>query len=211
MVDWAVLVPASAVVAATPGANQLLALHNGVRLGTRTAVIASLGRFAAFVLMVVAVAVGAGALLATSQVIFDVLKWAGVAYLVWLGVRAMRDGFRVRLEEEAQADQQPSRRRSTQLARQEFVVAMANPKALILFTVFLPQFVSSGTGGAASALLAAGMTYIVIEFACAWGYAALGGRIGARGLTHRVRRIMDRFTGAAMLGLAGWLATEHRT
>jgi len=87
-------------------------------------------------------------------------------------------------------------------------VAMANPKALILFTVFLPQFVSSGTSGAAASLLAAGMAYIVIEFVCAWGYAAVGDRIGAHGLTNRTRRIMDRVTGSAMLGLAGWLATE---
>lgn len=210
MVEWAGLLPASVVVAATPGANQLLALRNGVRAGMGAAVVASLGRFAAFALMVVAVAVGVGALLATSQVLFGLLKWAGVAYLAWLGLRALRDGFRAR-PDQAEACERFECGRPTQLARQEFVVALANPKALILFTVFLPQFVSSGAHGEAPALLAAGMAYIAIEFVCAWGYAALGGRIGACGLTGRTRRLTDRVTGAAMLGLAGWLARESST
>jgi len=90
MVQWAVLLPASVLVAATPGANQLLALRNGVRSGTRTAVVASLGRFGAFALMVVAVAIGVGALLATSQAVFEALRWAGVA--IWCGWACERFG-----------------------------------------------------------------------------------------------------------------------
>jgi homoserine/homoserine lactone efflux protein len=205
MVEWAALVPASLIVAATPGANQILALRNGVRAGTTTAILASLGRFAAFILMVIAVAIGLAAVLGTSRVVFEILKWTGVAYLAWLGVRALRDGSRVR---EPTRKEHPTLRPS-RLARQEFLVAMANPKALILFTVFLPQFVLSGTA-TAPALLAAGMAYIAIEFACACAYAAIGGHIGVNGLTRRARRTMDRLTGGAMLGLAGWLATEKQ-
>lgn len=178
MVEWAALVPASLIVAATPGANQILALRNGVRAGTATAIIASLGRFAAFILMVIAVAIGLATVLGTSRVVFEILKWTGVAYLAWLGVRALRDGPRVR---EPTRKEHPNLRPS-RLARQEFLVAMANPKALILFTVFLPQFVLSGTDATAPALLAAGMAYIAIEFVCACGYAAIGGHIGVDGL-----------------------------
>lgn len=210
MVEWTVLVPASVVVAATPGANQVLALRNGVRAGTRTAVVASLGRFAAFVLMVVAVAVGFGAVLTTSQTLFETLKWAGVAYLAWLGLRALRDGFKSSAGATPADALAQAAGGAPRLVRQEFMVAMANPKALILFTVFLPQFLPGGTEGAAGDLMAAGLVYIAIEFVCAAVYAALGARIGAGGLSSRARRRMDRIAGGTMLGLAGWLATEQQ-
>lgn len=209
MVEWAVLVPASAVVAATPGANQVLALRNGVRSGAQTAVVASLGRFAAFVLMVAAVAVGLGAVLTTSQVLFELLKWAGVMYLAWLGFSALRNGFRTAEAAPWEGDSAKAPGGALPLLRQEFVVALANPKALILFTVFLPQFVPSGTAGAGVDLMAAGLVYIAIEFVCAAVYAAIGARIGAGGLSARARRRMDRLTGGTMLALAGWLAAEQ--
>lgn len=88
-VEWAAFFPAAVLLAATPGANQLLALRNGLRHGPRAAVGASLGRFGAFALMVAAVAAGLGALLTASEVAFSVVKWGGVAYLAWLGVRTV--------------------------------------------------------------------------------------------------------------------------
>lgn len=96
------------------------------------------------------------------------------------------------------------------MARQEFIVAAANPKALILFTVFLPQFLSRDAAHVVLPLCALGAAYIAVEFCCACGYAALGGRLKALGITRRVRRRLDAATGAGMLGLAGWLATEER-
>ncbi|WP_406494558.1 LysE family translocator [Streptomyces sp. NBC_01604] len=88
-VEWATFVPSALLLAATPGANQLLALRNGLRHGLASAVSASLGRFAAFALMVIAVAAGLGAVLTESAVAFDVIKWCGVAYLGWLGARTL--------------------------------------------------------------------------------------------------------------------------
>ncbi|WP_030659995.1 LysE family translocator [Streptomyces rimosus] len=213
-VEWTAFFPAAVLLAATPGANQLLALRNGLRHGPRAAVGASLGRFGAFALMVAAVAAGLGALLTASEAAFTVVKWGGVAYLSWLGVRTVATAGRP-ADDEGRADSAapqggqpsvPARR----LARQEFVVAAANPKALILFTVFLPQFLPCGAAHVVLPLCALGAAYIAVEFCCACGYAALGGRLKALGITRRVRRWLDAATGVAMLGLAGWLATEER-
>ncbi|MFI9227201.1 LysE family translocator [Streptomyces rimosus] len=216
-VEWAAFFPAAVLLAATPGANQLLALRNGLRHGPRAAVGASLGRFGAFALMVAAVAAGLGALLTASEVAFSVVKWGGVAYLAWLGVRTVvtagrganeeRRGSRAGGAAPQGGRQSVSARR---LARQEFIVAAANPKALILFTVFLPQFLSRDAAHVVLPLCALGAAYIAVEFCCACGYAALGGRLKALGITRRVRRRLDAATGAGMLGLAGWLATEER-
>ncbi|MFH8407584.1 LysE family translocator [Streptomyces sp. NPDC018019] len=226
-VEWAAFLPAAVLLAATPGANQLLALRNGLRHGPRAAVGASLGRFAAFALMVGAVAAGLGALLTASEVAFTLVKWGGVAYLVWLGARTVATAGRPADGErrgDRAGDADPGSRTggtdpqgrtpsvsARRLARQEFVVAAANPKALILFTVFLPQFLTRDAAHVALPLCALGAAYIAVEFCCACGYAALGGRLKALGITRRVRRRLDAATGYAMLGLAGWLATGTGT
>ncbi|MBO0804511.1 MAG: LysE family translocator [Nocardiopsaceae bacterium] len=212
-VYWAAFVPSAIAMAATPGANQLLALRNGLRHGPVRAIGATLGRFTAFALMVAAVAGGVGALLVASQLAFSVLKWGGVAYLTWLGIRTILTAGRAG-QTGAHApvpDGEPGRKAPLRrLARQEFVVAAANPKALILFTVFLPQFVTAGgRQHIAEPILIVGAAYIAVEFCCACGYATLGGRLGLNGIRESARRWLDRGTGVAMLGLAGWLATEN--
>ncbi|OON75355.1 LysE family translocator [Streptomyces tsukubensis] len=206
-VEWAAFLPAALVVAATPGANQLLSLRNGVRHGWAAAVTASAGRFAAFALMVVAVAAGLGSVLVASETAFETIKWCGVAYLVWLGARSLLSAGRaLPLPEETRGAGASGLR----LARQEFTVAASNPKALILFTVFLPRFVTPGAGGAVLPLLALGGAYIGVESVCACGYAFVGGRLRRLGITRRLRRVLDAVTGGAMLGLAGFLAVEER-
>ncbi|RII17923.1 Leucine efflux protein [Streptomyces sp. YIM 130001] len=221
--EWAAFFPAALVVSATPGANQLLTLRNGMRHGLRPALSASAGRFAAFALMVIAVAAGLGAVLLASEVAFNIIKWCGVAYLLWLGGRTLITAARGRAQEydpppaaapargEGPGGHSPETKSgSWRLARQEFLVAASNPKALILFAVFLPQFVPAGADHAAVSLLALGAAYIGVEFCCAWGYAAVGGRLKKLGMRRRSRRLLDALTGTAMVGLAGWLATENR-
>ncbi|MEW2397276.1 LysE family translocator [Streptomyces sp. NPDC046862] len=215
-VEWTTFFPAALLLAATPGANQLLSLRNGLWYGWVSAVSASLGRFIAFALMVGAVAAGLGTVLAASELAFNVIKWCGVVYLVWLGLRTVFMAVRRQPEQRAAGrpagdgdGRQHDGPSAWHLARQEFVVAASNPKALILFTVFLPQFLTRDAGGAAIPLLALGAAYIGVEFCCAFGYAALGSRLKSMGITRRARRLLDALTGLAMLGLAGWLATEQ--
>ncbi len=134
----------------------------------------------------------------------------GVLYLAWLGVRTILSSRRV-YEEEAGEDQDTEEHHSEEallLARQEFMVAAANPKALLLFTVFLPQFIPASANGAGGQILIVGAAYIAIESVCAAGYAFIGGRLRHIGLSGAVKQSLDRVTGAAMIGLAAWLSTE---
>ncbi|MFD8567933.1 LysE family translocator [Streptomyces sp. NPDC059639] len=100
---------------------------------------ASLGRFTAFALMVIAVAAGLGAVPAASELAFNIIKWRGVAYLLCLGVRTLATACRERIETEQGSQEGGSSAADTgrqetvrplRLARQEFVVAASNPKAL---------------------------------------------------------------------------------
>lgn len=199
--------PAAAIVAASPGANNLLAFANGSRQGFLPAVIALSGRCMAFATMIAMVIIGLGAVLEASELAFQIVKWAGVLYLAYLGIRMMT----------AQPDREDGvsglvrKSRAYALARREFVVAMTNPKAVLLFTAFVPQFIVAGAGASFTVqLVVLGTLYIAVEFAAATGWALAGSIIGSMRPSARRLLLLNRMTGAMMLGAAGMLAGTRR-
>lgn len=197
--------PAALLVASSPGANNLLALRNGHRAGARAAIAALGGRVVGFAIMLALSIAGLVSILAASQVAFEAIKWASVAYLLYLGARSLLDSRSAAPQEDL--DRDPRGRLA--LARQELVVVLANPKALLLFTAFLPQFIDP-SAPAAGQLLVFGPLYMAMEVMAACGWAAVGSRIRAAGLSARARRRVERVTGGVFIGLAGWLATSQR-
>ncbi len=195
--------PAAALVAASPGANNLLSLINGARAGLRPTVFSLLGRLTAFAILIGLVAAGLGALLAASELAFTIVKWLGVAYLTYLGIRLWfsRD---LDLGETETHDGNVWR-----LARKEFLVAITNPKAILLFTAFLPQFVVPGTE-AATQLLWLGAIYLPIEVCAACLYATAGSRVRKLRLTPPRVRLLNRTAGGMMLSAAALLASSRR-
>lgn len=206
-IHWPLLTGASFVMALTPGANQLLSFANGFRAGIAPAMMAACGRFAAFTLMIAGVAIGLGHWLATSAVFFGVLKWLGAAYLLYLGVRSLLSAWRPKIVP-SNGDIQTVQ--AWPLLRREALVALSNPKAYVLFALFLPQFLQARTDVFAPAIGLAGLVYILIEFLCAWLYAGAGRLLGRGSVSLRRQRWLDGVSGSAMIGLAGWLALEKR-
>lgn len=196
--------PAAALVALSPGANNLLAMQHGMRFGVTEAVIALTGRLAAFAVMLALAVAGLAAVLTRSQTMFEFVKWAGVAYLAYLGVRCF-------VARPATGDDEaaPTVAGRAVRARREFVTVAANPKALLLFTAFLPQFVDPGAP-VAGQLLVLGPLYIALELAAATGWAYAGHRLMLADLQHRSRRRLEQAFGGIFLGLAGLLATTRR-
>lgn len=204
--QWLVFLPAAALVAVSPGANNFLALVHGMRCGLVPAVLALAGRIAAFGILILLVGGGLGAVLAASETAFLVIKWAGVGYLAWLGLRLWSSATTPPVEEEHAIETASGRG----LAVREFWVALTNPKAILLFTAFLPQFVEPKASFAAQ-LAALGAAYIAIEFGAASLYAFAGSRIKALRLDAVDRRRMNRVSGGLMLAAAAWLATAKRS
>jgi threonine/homoserine/homoserine lactone efflux protein len=204
---WSAFLIAAALVAISPGANNLLALTNGLRSGFVPAVLALAGRCAAFAVLIAAVIAGLGVVLTTSETAFRIVKWLGVAYLAYLGVRLwLDDGSSVAPRDEPAADQAAS---AAQLARREFLVAVTNPKAVLLFTAFLPQFVDPARP-LGSQLVILGAAYGAVELVAASVWAGVGSRLKALRLSGRGRRRMSRLSGGVMLGMAAWLAAAKR-
>lgn len=210
VIDWPAFLLASLSVSVIPGANQLLGLRNAYREGARVALLAVGGRLAAFAIMIVLVSAGLGALLVRSERLFIAVKWIGVAYLLYLGVRTLWSTWRT---EPRAADGTTaggwSARGVWALTREEFLVAGTNPKAVLLFAALLPQFVS-GPGLLTMGLVAVGFAYLVVELAVAIGYAVVGARLQRAVVSARVDRNIQRTTGGFLIGFAGYFATSRQ-
>ncbi|MGN9836997.1 LysE family translocator [Nonomuraea sp. H19] len=186
-----------------PGPAVLYIVTRSVSQGRSAGLISVLGVHAGSLVHVAAAALGISALLAASATAFTVVKWVGVAYLIWLGVRKLlkRGGAEETMELQVQ-----SKRR---LFWEGFVVNVLNPKTAIFFLAFLPQFVSLEVGPVAPQILLLGLLWILLGMASDGTYAmlssALAGRV--RGST-RARRRLDVGSGVVYLGLAAWLTTE---
>lgn len=190
--------PACFALNLAPGPNNLLSVHNAACYGFRKAFMAGLGREAAFSILIVLSALGLAALLAASATFFLVVKVIGAAYLLLIAFRLWRApvvGF-----EPGQARVHASVS-VTHLMRTEFMVAISNPKAILIFTAFLPQFVDH-TQPAGEQLLLLGGLFLVLEWGAIAIYAFMGSYLG--GWLGKPRN-MGRFNKAcgAFLGVAG--------
>ena len=128
-------VPACFALNMAFGPNNLLSVTVGARLGLRAAVIAGTGRLAAFAMMIAVAALGMGALLMASEMVFTAVKMLGAAYLVWLGLKSLRAGI---LNLDSHASATVHKGRSAFL--DGFMVQIANPKILLFFSGVLPPF-----------------------------------------------------------------------
>lgn len=200
--------PSALIVASSPGANNLLAFANGSWEGLKPAILALAGRCAAFVILVAIVIGGLGAVLEASEMAFQIIKWAGVLYLAFLGVKMMMGSERP----EAGASGTIVSAGTYSLVRREFITAMMNPKAILLFTAFVPQFVVADSNvSITNQLLVLSAIYISVELMAATGWALAGSIIRSLHTSATQLAILNRMTGATLLGAAVVLATARRT
>lgn len=185
------------------GPNNLLSLTYGLQNGTRTAVMASSGRLVAFAIMIVLTALGVGAVLAASEMAFTILKWAGAAYLVWLGIKILRGGAAIDTPM-ASSDQRPLKA----LALQEFWTAIGNPKAILIFTAFLPQFIEPGSYWLSFTIL--GTAFLLLEVIAVFVYALIGQRLNRLGRNRNVFGWLNRLSGVTMIGFGVALLLARR-
>lgn len=201
---WFIYVAAVFVLTITPGPSVLMAVSTSVNRGFRQAVLASLGSTSAIVCIMVLSAVGLGAVLATSETLFSLLKWAGAAYLAYLGMTSLLSPpHALRLSEQEQAAQPRS-------FVQGLLVGASNPKALVFFTALFPQFIDPANPRGPQFLVLCS-TFVAFELFWLFTYAALGAR--AKSWLQQPGRaaLFNRATGGAFLLAAGVLASAKRS
>jgi threonine/homoserine/homoserine lactone efflux protein len=195
------LVAAAFVV--MPGPSNLFVLTRGLQSGSRAAVAGAAGCATGALTYVVATAAGLSALLASSQVVFAGLHYAGAAYLCWLGVSALRN------TPQANPPVAAGPRTAWRSYRQGLLVELGNPKVALFFLALFPQFLHAGAGPTALQVLVLGVLFVgiglVSDCLYALGSGRLGGWLGGR---PRRRRRQQRATGLLCLGLGGWAAVS---
>ena len=190
---------------ATPGPTVLLALTNGSRYGVRRALPGMAGAMLSDFVLIGAVALGLGALLAASEFWFTVVKWLGAAYLAFLGVMLLRSKGSLDVREGAVTSRSGS---AVSIFMKSFLVAVTNPKGYLFFSAFLPQFIAADAPQAPQYAVLA-VVFALIDLAVMFTYALLGSR-AVHFLKKKGALWLDRACGGALLALAGSLALYRR-
>lgn len=192
---YAAFVAASVALLVLPGPNVGLIVATSLRHGTRYGLATVAGTTLAMLPQLALAVLGASALLAASAAWFEVLRWLGVAYLLVLAVWAWTAPA---------ADMAPLPPRTIKrIVLRGFLVSLTNPKTLLFYGAFLPQFVEPGAGGAGQLSLLA-VTFVALALVLDSAWALLAGRL--RGLAAMPERLRNRigagFYAGAGLGLA---------
>lgn len=213
---WITLLLACVVISFTPGAGAINTMGNALTHGFRRAIWGILGQQAALVIHIAIVALGVGVLVASSDLAFNVIRYAGAAYLVYLGIRQMLQKPALEPEDVGEADASaggPARGRVVEsrwsMFRRGLWVNLLNPKAIVFFLAFLPQFIRPGQPLLPQYLVVSA-TVVLVDVAVMWGFFALAAR-GFRRFTRteRGQRVLNVVFGVLFIAVALLLVFVH--
>jgi len=190
-----------------PGPSVLFIVGRALSLGRRSALETVAGSAAGEYAQVLAVALGIGAIVERSVAVFTAVKVVGAAYLVFLGIRAIRS----RRSLASILEQEPAARSRRRVLREGFVVGVSNPKSLAFFVAVLPQFVVPTAGPVAVQLLLLGLLWVAVALASDSSWALLAGQARAwLGRSPRRLETIGATGGVMMVGLGLSLALTAR-
>ncbi len=194
--NWLLYTAAAVGLSLTPGPNGLLALTHGALYGARKTIFTILGGSLGFALVIALSMFGIGALLAANVGLLVVLKWLGGAYLIWLGIQVWRSP--------SLADSRGKAISSSGVAlfQAGLLSALSNPKGILFFVAFLPQFIDPASSLLIQFLVMAA-TFVVIEFFYELLVAALADRI--QPWLKRVGRNFNRVFGSVFIAIGALL------
>lgn len=194
---------ASLALIVIPGPSVLFVIGRSLALGRLGGLLSVLGNALGMLPLVIAVALGIGAIVAQSIVLFTIVKFVGAGYLVYLGIQAIRHRRHTAVTHEAT----PPRRSWLRILGEGFIVGLTNPKSLVFFVAVLPQFVDYHAGAIPLQLFELGAVFLVLAliFDSIWALAAGTARQWFGRSPKRVERL-GATGGVLMIGLGGVLA-----
>jgi threonine/homoserine/homoserine lactone efflux protein len=206
LTHWTAFLAAAILLNLSPGPDIAFILGHTVKGGARAGTAAMLGIWSGAFGHVVFAVSGLSALLAASALAFSVVKWVGVAYLIWIGIQSIRSAGGSLL-----AGSVAPEGRFWRIFRQGFLIDLLNPKVAIFFLAFLPQFLVEGAGPVWAQLLLHGTLIIVVAAVIEPPLVVFGGRLTAQLRNSRsLAKWLDRTLGALLIGLGLKLALLER-
>jgi homoserine/homoserine lactone efflux protein len=202
---WLAFFAACWVISLSPGAGAIASMSSGLRYGFWRGYWNALGLQVALVVQIAIVAAGLGAVLAESDMAFTLIKWFGVGYLVYLGIKQWR-ALPADLSEDSAI--RPIGKPLALIAR-GFLVNISNPKAMVFILAILPQFIDPQAPLFAQYVIIAA-TMVVVDMIVMAGYTGLASRVLRALKTPKQQRRMNRTFAGLFVGAAGFLATLHK-
>lgn len=204
-ISWLLFLAASVVLIATPGQDLMLVMSRSVTQGQAAGVVTALGVSTGLLVHTVLAALGLGIIVKTSEWLFIAMKVAGAAYLIYLGVHALRSAG----SKPALSDTAP---RSLARSFADGAISnIANPKIAIFYLAFLPQFVGADSANPTASLLVLGLSFAALTFVIKGPLAVFAGRLSHWFRTRpAVLAWLYRTSGIVLVGLGLKLALERR-
>ncbi|MEG2998927.1 MAG: LysE family translocator [Comamonas sp.] len=221
---WLLFVSLAGAVIASPGPSALLCVTHAARYGVRPALATIVGGMTASMTLMGLSALGLGAVIAASDTLFHIIKWAGAAYLLYLGITTWRshsgeaDAAAAPASADTSADAAPSDgpqaglpawRTWGPLYRKGLIVGIGNPKDLLFFSALFPQFMDA-SAPIAGQLGVLALTWLVLDGSIMLGYVLCGATLLARLQQGGAGRWFQRVTGGAFIAAGGVLAASNR-
>ncbi|MGY1447372.1 LysE family translocator [Pseudomonas chlororaphis] len=195
--------PACFALNMAPGPNNLLSVRNATAYGFRTSCLAGAGRLAAFALMIALASAGLAVVLQASELLFYAIKILGAAYLLYLAYQLWS------ADTQAETEKKTAPLGLAALARQEFLVAIGNPKAILIFTAFLPQFVDPAAP-VPGQFLVLGALFLLLEWIAISAYACMGLHMRRWFAEPRGKKIFNRCCAVLLSAAASVLLLARR-
>ncbi|MFZ6655014.1 LysE family translocator [Undibacterium sp. TJN19] len=202
---WLLYVLAVLVLTITPGPAVLMCITNSINFGARVTVFSALGNITSLLAIMSCSAIGIGAILATSALVFTVIKYLGVLYLLYLGISALRSKS-TDFELPTASENRGTRLR---LYAKGVLVGASNPKALLFFTAFFPQFINPAAAKLPQ-FMVLGVTFVFFEFSVLMLYATFAARLGPWLRSKGKAKMFNQVSGSIFVAAAALLATVKR-
>jgi threonine/homoserine/homoserine lactone efflux protein len=207
---WIYYLLAVLILTASPGPSSLLCMTKGVQSGFKLSIFTVLGSLTAITGILTLSFTGLGVIIASSEVVFNVIKWTGAAYLIFLGWKSLRSS-------QQDYDQLPGQESDSKVVRESilshyvsgFIVGASNPKAILFFTALFPQFIDPSLALLPQFAVFAS-TFAVMELSWLLVYAYLGAKSSNWLFAKGRAKVFNRVTGGVFMGAGALLSTTSR-
>ncbi|WP_065545969.1 LysE family translocator [Vibrio scophthalmi] len=203
---WTLYLVAILILTASPGPSSLLCMTKGVTQGFRIGVYTALGSLTAITIILTLSFTGLGLVIASSELTFNIIKYTGAAYLIYLGIKAILSKEQeYQLGEEQEAPEQAPVKHYIS----GFIVGSSNPKAILFFTALFPQFIDPNAPLLAQYIIFTA-TFMVMEFSWLAIYALLGAKSSNWLFAKGRAKLFNRVTGGVFIGAGTLLSTASK-
>ena len=207
---WVYYLIAVLILTASPGPSSLLCMTKGVQSGFKLSIFTALGSLTAITGILTLSFTGLGVIIASSEMVFNVIKWTGAAYLIFLGWKSLRSS-------QQDYDQLPGQESDSKAVRESilshyvsgFIVGASNPKAILFFTALFPQFIDPSLALLPQFAVFAS-TFAVMELSWLLVYAYLGAKSSNWLFAKGRAKVFNRVTGGVFIGAGALLSTTSR-